>query len=599
GKIFHGKAFVVNAWYLTAYKPFRDQKGKIIGVIYVGRKLVTLQLKNLLNKIQLADRGSAFIVNQKKEFIVQPNTKIDQANNNKEIFHGDLNKLNDSFVYLGNHQNRHIGYLKYFEPWNWYIGFSMHESEMHSGIKSKLFKLGLLSGLIALIPALLLTYFVQRSIFRVLGTDPNQILELTNNIADGNLTTVFKSDTKLTGVYASIKNIQDEWEQVIFDVRGASDNLIYKNKELFSSIRNLLSSGKNQAGIIQEISSSMEKITTNICSNTQNARLTEEISLEAAKEAKESADSVLQTIKFMQTIASRITIIEDIARQTNLLALNAALEASRAGEQGKGFAVVASEVRKLAEHSQTAAKEINDLSKNSVAVSEDAGKKLQQLVPTIEKTASLVQEVSLATVQQSESVEEANHSLITLNQSVQSNAATSEEIELATNTVTEQANELKQHVSSFKVHQNKPSQLQHQKTNKLITWNDSYSIQIESVDIQHMQLVDYINELHVSLRDNKELRHIEKIIEALIDYTASHFKYEEDIFAQYQYTGTKEHKQEHDNFVKKVLDFHQKLKAGDTALNIEVILFLKDWLIHHIQGSDKKYAPFLIQCGVK
>ena len=139
---------------------------------------------------------------------------------------------------------------------------------------------------------------------------------------------------------------------------------------------------------------------SNIRQNAANALQTEKIALKAASDAKEGADVVFRTIAAMKDISGKTKIIEEIARQTNLLALNAAIEAARAGEQGKGFAVVASEVRKLAERSQAAAGEIGLLSFSSVQVAERAGDMLEKLVPDIQKTAELVQEINGASAEQ-------------------------------------------------------------------------------------------------------------------------------------------------------------------------------------------------------
>ncbi len=161
-----------------------------------------------------------------------------------------------------------------------------------------------------------------------------------------------------------------------------------------------------------------------------------------AKDAQESGKSVLEAVAAMKEIANKISIIEEIARQTNLLALNAAIEAARAGEHGKGFAVVAAEVRKLAERSQKAAGEINQLSATTLKVSEKSGEMLDKLVPDIQRTAELVQEITAASKEQDTGAEQINKALQQLEQVIQQNASASEEMASTTEELTGQSDQL-------------------------------------------------------------------------------------------------------------------------------------------------------------
>jgi methyl-accepting chemotaxis protein len=181
---------------------------------------------------------------------------------------------------------------------------------------------------------------------------------------------------------------------------------------------------------------------SNIKQNADNAQQTDKIATKSAKDAQESGKCVLDAVGAMKEIASKISIIEEIARQTNLLALNAAIEAARAGEHGKGFAVVAAEVRKLAERSQKAAGEINHLSGTTVKVSEKAGEMLDKLVPDIQKTAELVQEITAASKEQDAGSEQINKALQQLEKVIQQNASAAEEMASTTEELTGQADQL-------------------------------------------------------------------------------------------------------------------------------------------------------------
>jgi methyl-accepting chemotaxis protein len=192
-------------------------------------------------------------------------------------------------------------------------------------------------------------------------------------------------------------------------------------------------------------------MTANIRQNADNASQTEKIAMQSAKDAAEGGRSVDETVRAMKEIAGKISIIEEIARQTNLLALNAAIEAARAGEHGRGFAVVAAEVRKLAERSQKAAGEINGLSSRSVAVAEQAGQMLAAMVPSIQKTAELVQEIAAASREQDAGAGQIAKSLQQLDQVIQHNAAASEEMASTADELSSQARLLADMVGYFTI----------------------------------------------------------------------------------------------------------------------------------------------------
>jgi len=195
----------------------------------------------------------------------------------------------------------------------------------------------------------------------------------------------------------------------------------------------------------------MEQMASNIRQNADNAMQTEKIAMKSSEDAREGGQAVAETVSAMKDIAEKISIIEEIARQTDLLALNAAIEAARAGEHGKGFAVVASEVRKLAERSQTAAGEISKLSSASVEVAEKAGEMLAKLVPDIQKTAELVQEISAASNEQNAGAEQINKAIQQLDQVIQQNASASEEMASTAEELAGQSEQLQNTIGYFKV----------------------------------------------------------------------------------------------------------------------------------------------------
>jgi methyl-accepting chemotaxis protein len=195
----------------------------------------------------------------------------------------------------------------------------------------------------------------------------------------------------------------------------------------------------------------MEQMSSNVKQNADNASQTEKIAIKAASDAKEGGEAVGCTVDAMKQIAGKISIIEEISRQTNLLALNAAIEAARAGEHGKGFAVVASEVRKLAERSQRAAGEITELSSSSVSVAERAGELLAKILPNVQKTSELVQEISAACREQDTGATQVNKAIQQLNTVIQQNASAAEENSSTTVELAAQAERMQEMISFFTI----------------------------------------------------------------------------------------------------------------------------------------------------
>lgn len=274
---------------------------------------------------------------------------------------------------------------------------------------------------------------------------------LAEKLSEGDLNqTVDVRQKDEIGVLASaLRLMTNKLREVVGEVKSASENVASGSEELSASAESLSQGATEQAASIEEVSSSMEQMTSNIRQNADNAQTTESMAAKAAQDAEKGGDAVYQTVESMKQIADKISIIEEIARQTNLLALNAAIEAARAGEHGKGFAVVAAEVRKLAERSGQAAAEISDLSSSSVEVAEQAGDMIKRIVPDIQKTADLVQEIAAASNEQNSGADQINKAIQQLDQVVQQNASASEEMASTSEELSSQAQQLMQTMTFF------------------------------------------------------------------------------------------------------------------------------------------------------
>jgi len=274
----------------------------------------------------------------------------------------------------------------------------------------------------------------------------SDITRAASEIASGNLLVQVKERSQ-----HALRMMVEGLTQVVIDVKSASDSVASSANEFQSTAQQMSSGATEQAAAAEEVSSSMEEMSANIQQNMENAQATEGIATKAASDAREGGEAVTEAVRAMQDIASKITIIEDIAYQTNLLALNATIEAARAGEHGKGFAVVATEVRKLAERSQEAAAEITKISGTSVRVAERAGELLSKLVPDIQKTADLVQDINAASKEQFGGAEQINRAIQQLDQVIQQNAGASEEMAASAESLFAQSRQLQDTIAFFKV----------------------------------------------------------------------------------------------------------------------------------------------------
>jgi methyl-accepting chemotaxis protein len=297
-----------------------------------------------------------------------------------------------------------------------------------------------------------LAFLITRSTLKQLGGEPADLMKVAQRIAAGDLSVPINlKEGDRTSLFAAMGRMVNKLKEVVAQVRTGADNLASASQEVSATAQSISQGATEQASGVEETTASVEQLNASVEQNSENARVTDGMATKAASEAESGGKAVARTVHAMKEIADKIGLIEDIAYKTNLLSLNAAIEAARAGEHGKGFTVVAAEVRKLAENSGNTAQQINELATKSVDIAEEAGKLLEAMVPSIKKTADLVQEITAASDEQASGVRQINDAMSQLDKATQQNASSSEELAATAEELSGQAEQLQQAVAFFKL----------------------------------------------------------------------------------------------------------------------------------------------------
>ncbi|MBN2167481.1 MAG: methyl-accepting chemotaxis protein [Marinilabiliaceae bacterium] len=528
GNDYTGRAVVVDEWYLTTYIPI-SINGTINGMLFVGIPEKDMaNIKQLFAQKNFLKTGYAFIVDKEGTFVVHPKQEGESAK--EEVFFKQLVAAGAGAIkvnYLWEGENK-ILYARYVDEIGSYIAVSIYEKELLSILHNLRNMIGLAVFFSIIIIVLASAYIaksitssIQKSVVyanKITNGDLNAQLDvyqkdevglladalrfmvksfrsgvdMAQKIALGDLRHEVNESNIIKGsLDEALIKMQEQLSNVVQNIRVVAQNVASGSTQISESATDISTGANEQAATAEEVSSAIEQMTAAISQNTENAQDTLQIAKKASIDIDEGRQAFEITFSAMKDIAQKISVIGDIAEKTDLLAINAAIEAARAGDQGKGFAVVAAEVRKLAELSQKAAKEITQLSSSSLSIAEDATKLLLAIVPDVKRTSELIMEISASSNEQKAGAEQINLAMQQFSNVTQSNMANAEEMASSSEELASQAEQLNDVVNYFVIDDEKSMNSFVNNHKKLVKKDKEYfdfskSSQLSNLEYQNM-----------------------------------------------------------------------------------------------------------------
>ena len=447
GKVFYARAHVLGKIYIATYKPIIINN-KVEGMLFTGCEENKILMQNReFGASKILSNGFSAWISTENEFIVRPNDNWKSLPNDvwQQISSNHTNEIG-KLQFKKNNTDYEIIYL-YDPNLSNYIAFIYPESDKMEGIGNILWPMAIaISIIIAFI--LLTMNNITKSVITQIGGEPESVNEIVSTISKGDFRQ--HKDNNNTGILKSCINLANSLRDMLKNIVVGSDSISNYSDEINRATQTLSQNANEQAATADQIVQSVSYIQQEISNNNANTHVAKQIAHEISNNIKDIQKAQHISLESVRDISDKIQIINDIAFQTNILALNAAVEAARAGEHGKGFAVVASEIRKLAEKSKNSANAIVEGASNSVKATENSTEMLNTIVPSIDKSTNLIVNIEESGSSQLDTIRQIEEAIKQLNDSIQGNAAASEELAVNVQNLNEQADQFRESTTIFK-----------------------------------------------------------------------------------------------------------------------------------------------------